>query len=206
MRTVRSLRSPPPVRSLRSARLATTATAEAGRPLVEAAHALCAPAWHADALCSEYPAEWWFPTREYHTPRRPQDVCERCLVRECCEDAGLEDPNSAGVWVVGRRACGRRSGDTRRPDARLVGMTDWRTMSTEKAEHVSQTITGPNSLREPKAVPAGDVHAYDPETATTACGTPIVTSGAALHVLWPERKFASVGGRKCPTCVERTGS
>ena len=56
------------------------------------------PAWHADALCQEYPDVNFFPTRPRQA-ERAQAVCARCLVvSECLEWALGEPAWLAGVW------------------------------------------------------------------------------------------------------------
>lgn len=53
------------------------------------------PAWQRDALCREYPDLTWFPGKG--EPTGPaKDVCDRCLVRTQCTEAGLGEDH--GVW------------------------------------------------------------------------------------------------------------
>lgn len=56
------------------------------------------PAWHADALCPEYPDVSWFPTAGQSTAPAKR-VCRRCLCRADCLAWALQQPESpAGVW------------------------------------------------------------------------------------------------------------
>lgn len=57
------------------------------------------PAWHADALCKEAPAEvTWFASRG-EDQRAAKAVCGRCLVRtECLAWAVAQGPELDGVW------------------------------------------------------------------------------------------------------------
>lgn len=53
------------------------------------------PAWHADALCREYPEISWFPERG--EPVRPaREICGRCLVAGECRAAGASE--IYGIW------------------------------------------------------------------------------------------------------------
>ena len=54
------------------------------------------PAWHADALCREYPMLDWFPQSGSH-PVAATAVCRRCLVNNECLAAAC-DNHEAGVW------------------------------------------------------------------------------------------------------------
>lgn len=54
------------------------------------------PAWHADALCREYPTLDWFPNTGSH-PVAATAVCRRCLVSNECLAAAC-DNHEAGVW------------------------------------------------------------------------------------------------------------
>lgn len=71
------------------------------------------PAWHRDALCREYPALNWFPTRG-ESLDAVRAVCARCLVRAECAAEALDDPTLHGVWAglsqADRRALRRRNG------------------------------------------------------------------------------------------------
>ena len=53
------------------------------------------PAWHADALCKEYPGLSWFPERGT-SAKAIRDICRRCAVRTECAEAGKEEPY--GWW------------------------------------------------------------------------------------------------------------
>ena len=53
------------------------------------------PAWHADALCREFPDLSWYP-EQGGDQRAPTEVCDRCLVRAECADAGLGE--RFGIW------------------------------------------------------------------------------------------------------------
>jgi WhiB family redox-sensing transcriptional regulator len=57
------------------------------------------PAWQRDALCPEYPPEWWFPGRGEPTePARA--VCSRCLVAtECGRYAEAQGVDLHGIWA-----------------------------------------------------------------------------------------------------------
>lgn len=66
--------------------------------LAAAASGLKLPGWYGDALCREYPAEWWFPTKGEKLAGQARAVCERCAVADECLAAALEDRNTAGVW------------------------------------------------------------------------------------------------------------
>lgn len=56
------------------------------------------PEWQRDALCAEYPLEWWFPDRGA-TTADAKAVCARCVVRNECRAFALEAPDAlAGVW------------------------------------------------------------------------------------------------------------
>jgi WhiB family redox-sensing transcriptional regulator len=52
-----------------------------------------------DALCLEYPAEWFAPQHRAVTVKA-KAVCMRCVVRDACLDYCLSDPNTRayGVW------------------------------------------------------------------------------------------------------------
>jgi hypothetical protein len=52
------------------------------------------PAWHRDAACREHPRWNWFP--EKGIPRQLVAVCERCLVRDECAEAGAGE--EFGIW------------------------------------------------------------------------------------------------------------
>ncbi len=54
------------------------------------------PAFHADALCKEYPAVNFFPERGEDT-MRARAICARCLVRDECRQAGI-DGDEIGIW------------------------------------------------------------------------------------------------------------
>jgi WhiB family redox-sensing transcriptional regulator len=58
------------------------------------------PAWHADALCQEYPMDWFFPERG-KTVNHAKAVCGQCLVRQECLEFALSDPDAfhAGIWA-----------------------------------------------------------------------------------------------------------
>lgn len=49
------------------------------------------PDWHRDALCREYDASLWFPTRGRPTSQAIE-ICRRCGVREECLAEAIEDP------------------------------------------------------------------------------------------------------------------
>ena len=56
------------------------------------------PAWHADALCQEYPDVNFFPTRPGQAGRA-KAVCARCLVASECLEWALGEPSwLTGVW------------------------------------------------------------------------------------------------------------
>ena len=55
------------------------------------------PAWHADALCREYPHLSFFPGRG-EDQGAAKAVCGRCAVRSECLAAALEDRYTNGVW------------------------------------------------------------------------------------------------------------
>ncbi|MGH9177409.1 MAG: WhiB family transcriptional regulator [Acidimicrobiales bacterium] len=54
------------------------------------------PAWHADALCKEYPGVSWFPEGKGSSPGPAKAICARCVAVEC-RRAGIEGDES-GVW------------------------------------------------------------------------------------------------------------
>jgi len=58
------------------------------------------PDWTRDALCQEYPCEWFFPDRSL-TVFRAKAVCGQCLVRAECLDYCLSSPEtrSNGIWA-----------------------------------------------------------------------------------------------------------
>jgi hypothetical protein len=66
------------------------------------------PAWHADALCKEYPDVDFLPGRGTDT-LQARSICARCLVREECRDAGIAG-DEVGIWggTTGRN---RRTGN-----------------------------------------------------------------------------------------------
>ncbi len=53
------------------------------------------PAWHADALCSEYPKLSWF---EGWGAAAAKSVCRRCLVRDDCLRYALDNDPLSGIW------------------------------------------------------------------------------------------------------------
>jgi WhiB family redox-sensing transcriptional regulator len=55
--------------------------------------------WRRDALCQEYPLEWFFPG-QYESLEPAKAVCRRCLVRAECLSYALSDPDALlyGVW------------------------------------------------------------------------------------------------------------
>jgi WhiB family redox-sensing transcriptional regulator len=57
------------------------------------------PAWMRDALCAEYPREWWFPERGAST-EPAKAICAKCLVRAECLDyaMGNFEARTFGVW------------------------------------------------------------------------------------------------------------
>ena len=57
---------------------------------------LARPAWHADALCREYPTLAWIPERG-QSLRDTKAVCARCMVQVECLAAGIAG-DEAGVW------------------------------------------------------------------------------------------------------------
>lgn len=57
-----------------------------------------APPWMKDALCQEYPAEWFFPQARGTSGYRAKRVCRRCLVREECLDFAIRSKEQFGVW------------------------------------------------------------------------------------------------------------
>lgn len=56
------------------------------------------PAWHADALCREYPQLDWFADRSPRMEAQCVDVCRRCLVVDECRHYALADPTLVGIW------------------------------------------------------------------------------------------------------------
>lgn len=59
------------------------------------------PAWHADALCREYPDVDFFPGRGQNVAAaKAKAVCAQCLVRNECASWALEhDTGSAGGLI-----------------------------------------------------------------------------------------------------------
>ena len=54
----------------------------------------------ADALCREYPSEWWFP-ESHMKADETKAICRRCLVLEECFHYAMRDPDAyyAGIWA-----------------------------------------------------------------------------------------------------------
>lgn len=68
--------------------------------LAAAVAALGTPDWYADALCQEYPGDWWFPTKGNNTTSAARSVCNRCLVAdECATYADEQGTDLIGVWA-----------------------------------------------------------------------------------------------------------
>lgn len=56
------------------------------------------PAWHADALCREYPEVNFFPMRG-QTAKPALTVCSQCIVRDECRAWALDQSGTLqGVW------------------------------------------------------------------------------------------------------------
>lgn len=55
------------------------------------------PAWMRDALCLEYPAQWWY-VGPYESGKRAKQVCRRCLVRQECLAFAIEHAERYGIW------------------------------------------------------------------------------------------------------------
>lgn len=53
--------------------------------------------WMLDALCHEYPANWWF-VEQGESGRKAKKVCRRCLVREDCLAYAIEHGEKYGIW------------------------------------------------------------------------------------------------------------
>ncbi len=71
------------------------------------------PAWHADALCREYPGVSFYPERGQPTgPAKA--ICGRCAVRQDCEAAARANAEEFGVW-------GGLSAQERRVSSAAVG-------------------------------------------------------------------------------------
>lgn len=54
------------------------------------------PAWHADALCKEYPQVSFFPEQGGDTAT-PKAICARCIVRLDCAEASVGEKH--GIWA-----------------------------------------------------------------------------------------------------------
>src|SRR4051812_18646187 len=76
---------------------ATTLLDNAERELVDIVGLFAHPPWMADALCLEYPPDWWFPSRGDPT-ERALAVCRRCAVREECLAFAIEHDQRDGIW------------------------------------------------------------------------------------------------------------
>ena len=50
-----------------------------------------------DALCIEYPAEWWFVDRG-GSAGRAREICADCLVRKECLTYALDNYERFGIW------------------------------------------------------------------------------------------------------------
>jgi WhiB family redox-sensing transcriptional regulator len=56
------------------------------------------PEWMADAACTEFYGDFWFPENG-ETPHAANRICRSCDVRERCLDFALSmDSPPAGVW------------------------------------------------------------------------------------------------------------
>lgn len=55
------------------------------------------PAWHADALCREYPNVSWFPERGDDV-RKALAICDRCLVKAECLKYATDLEIDVGLW------------------------------------------------------------------------------------------------------------
>lgn len=64
--------------------------------------------WTADALCTQYPAELWFPETKGQNAREAKSVCAQCPVAAQCLDLALAYESGAagtdtsyaaqGIW------------------------------------------------------------------------------------------------------------
>ena len=70
-------------------------TGEIRHSVAECFDLLEPPAWHADALCNEYPHISWF---EGWDSTAAKSVCQRCLVRHDCLRYALDNDPLFGVW------------------------------------------------------------------------------------------------------------
>jgi WhiB family redox-sensing transcriptional regulator len=57
-------------------------------------------AWQADAACSGYPMNWWFPPRGVSS-RRALEICEPCPVRADCLEWSMTMPVPHGMREFG---------------------------------------------------------------------------------------------------------
>jgi hypothetical protein len=55
--------------------------------------------WMRDALCIEYPQDWWFLDGPGGSGRKAKDVCQRCMVRAECLAYALENNEHHGIWA-----------------------------------------------------------------------------------------------------------
>lgn len=55
------------------------------------------PAWHADALCKEFPSVSWFPEQGVDA-RTAKAICARCPVRVECLAAAVARGEKFGIW------------------------------------------------------------------------------------------------------------
>ena len=55
------------------------------------------PAWHADALCREYPQLSWFH-ESGRSAEKAKALCTDCLVRTECRSYALARPTLLGIW------------------------------------------------------------------------------------------------------------
>src|SRR5258708_6723943 len=53
--------------------------------------------WMSDALCLEYPRDWWFPSRGEPIDRA-RDVCRRCLVQRECLTLAIVEGLDQGIF------------------------------------------------------------------------------------------------------------
>jgi len=58
-----------------------------------------APAWHADAACTEHPELTWFPA-QHEDASAAKAVCSTCLVAvDCRAWAMAQGPTLQGIWA-----------------------------------------------------------------------------------------------------------
>lgn len=70
------------------------------------------PAWHAQAACRQWPAEWWFPKVGSNSLQALQ-ICSSCPVRSACLEAAIREEADVAVTAISGVRGGLRADERR---------------------------------------------------------------------------------------------